>query len=67
MGFRSPVIVARKDNKDYIRVLLYSYYATITGWGVLLIQDCQRRVAINVLDRARLNYCEHLWPHAYEL
>ena len=25
-----------RDNKDYIRVLLYSYYATITGWGVLL-------------------------------
>ena len=24
------------DNKDYIRVLLYSYYNTITGWGVLL-------------------------------
>ena len=24
------------DNKDYIRVLLYSYYATITGWGVLV-------------------------------
>ena len=24
------------DNKDYIRVLLYSYYTTITGWGVLL-------------------------------
>ena len=25
------------DNRDYIRVLLYSYYTTITGWGVLLI------------------------------
>ena len=24
------------DNRDYIRVLLYSYYTTITGWGVLL-------------------------------
>ena len=24
------------DNKDYIRVLLNSYYTTITGWGVLL-------------------------------
>ena len=21
------------DSKDYIRVLLYSYYTTITGWG----------------------------------
>ena len=24
------------DNGDYIRVLLYSYYTTIAGWGVLL-------------------------------
>ena len=31
-----PVIVPIKDNKGYIRVLFYSYYATITGWGVLL-------------------------------
>ena len=29
-------MVAIRDNKDYIRVLLYSYYTTITGWGVLL-------------------------------
>ena len=25
-----------RDNRDYIRVLSYSYYTTITGWGVLL-------------------------------
>ena len=31
-----PVIVTIMDNKDYIRVLLYSYYTTITRWGVLL-------------------------------
>ena len=31
-----PVIVTVMDNRDYIRVLLYSYYTTITGWGVLL-------------------------------
>ena len=31
-----PVIVTIRDNKDYIRVFLYSYYMTITGWGVLL-------------------------------
>ena len=31
-----PVIVIIRDNRDYIRVLLYSYYTTITGWGVLL-------------------------------
>ena len=24
------------DNRDHFRVLLYSYYTTITGWGVLL-------------------------------
>ena len=32
-----PVKVFIRDNRDYIRVLLYSYYTTITGWGVLLI------------------------------
>ena len=32
-----PVIVAIRDNKDSIRVLLYSYYTTVTGWGVLLV------------------------------
>ena len=31
-----PVIVTLIDNKDYIGVLLYSYYTTITEWGVLL-------------------------------
>ena len=31
-----PVVVTMRDNRDYIRVLLYSYYTTITGWGVLL-------------------------------
>ena len=32
-----PVMVTIRDNRDYIRVLLYSYYyTTITGWGVLL-------------------------------
>ena len=29
-------MVTRRDIKNYIRVLLYSYYTTITGWGVLL-------------------------------
>ena len=28
-----PAIVTIRDNRDYIRVLLYSYYTTITGWG----------------------------------
>ena len=31
-----PIIGAIRDNKDYIRVLLYSYYTTITERGVLL-------------------------------
>ena len=31
-----PVMVTTRDNRDYIRVLLYSYHTTITGWGVLL-------------------------------
>ena len=30
-----PAIVTIMDNKDYIGVLLYSSYTTITGWGVL--------------------------------
>ena len=36
MGTPRPVIETRRDNRDYNRVLLYSYYTTITGWGVLL-------------------------------
>ena len=28
-----PVIVTIGDHRDYIRVLIYSYYTTITGWG----------------------------------
>ena len=28
-----PVIVTIGDNRDYIRVLLYSHYTTIAGWG----------------------------------
>ena len=31
-----PVVVAIRNNRDYFRVLLYSYYTTIAGWGVLL-------------------------------
>ena len=31
-----PVIVTIMDNTDDIRVLLYSYYTPIAGWGVLL-------------------------------
>ena len=31
-----PVTVTVRANKDYMRVLFYSYYTTITRWGVLL-------------------------------
>ena len=31
-----PVIVSIRDTSNYIRVLLYSYYTSITGWGVHL-------------------------------
>ena len=54
-----PVIVTRRDNKGYIRVLFYSYYATITGWGVppkvyeeMFMWPLRRRVCKN--NRARL-------------
>ena len=33
-----PVIVTIKDNEDYIRVLLYSNYTTITGWGGVVLR-----------------------------
>ena len=36
MRIPQPVIVAIVNNKDYIRVLFYSYDTTITGWGVLV-------------------------------
>ena len=28
-----------RTSKGEIRVLLYSYYTTITGWGVLLVHE----------------------------
>ena len=31
----NPVLVIKRDNGDYTRVLVYSDYATITGWGHL--------------------------------
>ena len=38
-----PVIVTRRDNKDCIRVLLYSSSTTITGWGVLLTHTAKHQ------------------------
>ena len=31
------MILTILDNRDYMSVLLYSDYNTITGWGVLLV------------------------------
>ena len=31
-----PVIVTIRDDGDYVRILLDSYYTTTTGWGLLL-------------------------------
>ena len=31
--------VSARANKDYVRVLSYSYYSTIAGWGVNLIRS----------------------------
>ena len=42
-----PVIVTIIDNKDHIRVLLYSHYTTITGWGVLLMSTYGNVVLYN--------------------
>ena len=32
-----PVTVTIRDTTGYIRVLLYSFYTTITAWGLLLM------------------------------
>ena len=51
-GTRHPVTVTIRDSRDYIRVLLYSYYTTITGGGVLLIHTIgvQKNTTIKVLE-----------------
>ena len=51
-----PVIVTIRDNRDYIRVLLSSYYTTITGWGVLLTYPpCPRGILATSLGPYTLN------------
>ena len=37
-----PAIVTMRENTDHIRVLLYSYYTTIAGWGVLRYRGLRR-------------------------
>ena len=34
-----------RDNRDFIRVLLYSYHTTITGWGVLLSNATHKNIS----------------------
>ena len=42
------------DIRDYIRVLLYSYYTTITGWGVLLMNHYHHKE--NLFMKGRVGY-----------
>ena len=44
-----PVIVTVRDNRDYTKVLLYSYYTTRTGWGVLL--TCGWRSVFSIIHQ----------------
>ena len=44
--------MAIRDNKDYIRVLPYSYYTTITGWGVLLRNNAMHATAVPIVHLA---------------
>ena len=39
------------DNKDYIRALSYSYYTTITGWGVLLTDERLFAIILHRLEK----------------
>ena len=50
-----PEIVTVRDDKDYIRVLVYSYHTTITGWGVLLSFIGFRAQGLGVLDDSGYN------------
>ena len=37
-------MVTTRDNRDYIRVLLSSYYTTITGWVLLTLRVHRRYI-----------------------
>ena len=43
-----------RNSKDYIRVLLYSYYTTITGWGVLLRNNDNNDPEVSCLNCSTL-------------
>ena len=60
-----------RDNRDYIRVLLYSYYTTITGWGVLLRNPKQTgNLHYGIFGTGILNNREptlwHFWDRYFE-
>ena len=60
-----PVIVTIRDNRDYIKVLLYSYYTTITGWGVLLmLLSCHVPM---LLHRYAFKICDDHISHYYSI
>ena len=46
-------MVTTRDNRDEIRVLLYSYYSTITGRGVLLSNVNDIRLYKGYLENRR--------------
>ena len=52
------------DNKDCIRVLLYSDYTTITGWGVLLRYTSMNYVGSCLLLIAKKYYLYWQYRHA---
>ena len=60
------VIVTVRDDRDYMRVLLYSYFTTITGRGVLLsctIGECMIAsiLALDALYSLCIRYLEYNW------
>ena len=42
-----------RDNRDYTRIVLYSYYTNITGWGVHLRQSIFENVFAACRSRAQ--------------
>ena len=58
-----PVIVTIRDNANYIRVLLYSYYTTITGWGVLLMYLIKMPTAMPAALNFPGKMCQESWAN----
>ena len=55
-----PGIVTMKDNKDYVRVLSYPYYTTVTGWGVHLLSK-NVRICFPILAFLQMLFCFPCW------